>query len=103
MNQVEVIGYTHPDGYILCDACGESLAKTGLVRPILADQHVFFIGWSCDCCSQELSPSGTWVCRLDHFEDLEPDWDDAYDASSALASAGWGVDEDYRGDSGDWN
>jgi|GEM_PF-3101630 len=103
MHTTDAIGYTHPDGYILCDACGENLAAAGLVRPIHADQHVFFIGWSCDCCSQELSPCGAWVCRVDPAEDPEPDWDDAYDASSALASAGWGTDEGYRCGGDDWN
>jgi hypothetical protein len=31
--------------------------------------------------------------------DYEPDHDDRFDVDSALASVGWGMDEDY----GDWD
>ena len=42
----------------------------------------------CDLCWEVMEPE-------DPELDGEPVWDDEYDASSALSSAGWGTDEDY--------
>lgn len=41
--------------------------------------------------------------ELDEQFDNEPDCDDQWADANALASAGWGTDEDYGGyDDGDW-
>ena len=41
--------------------------------------------------------------ELDEQFDNEPDCDDQWADANALASAGWGTDEDYGGyDEGDW-
>ena len=42
----------------------------------------------CDLCWEIMVPE-------EEIEDREPAWNDDYDASSALSSAGWGTDEDY--------
>lgn len=98
MKSYDVIGYAHQDGFVLCAGCGQDLDGTGddiEVHPIFAAELEGFIGYDCDCCHQVLTEDGSWDDLPGGNEDQEPDWDDGYDASSALASAGWGTDEDY--------
>ena len=98
MKSDDVIGYAHQDGFILCNECGRELDGTGediQVQPIFADELADFIGYGCDRCGQVLNDSGEWDGLPFYDEDREPTWDDDYDASSALASAGLGTDEDY--------
>ena len=40
--------------------------------------------------------------ELDEQFDNEPDFDDQWADANALASAGWGTDEDYGGGDIDW-
>jgi hypothetical protein len=41
--------------------------------------------------------------QFDNEPDCEDNWDGAWADANALASAGWGTDEDYGGcDDGDW-
>ncbi|MBP7867036.1 MAG: hypothetical protein KA419_13925 [Acidobacteria bacterium] len=43
----------------------------------------------CDLCWEVMVPEDP------DFTFSEPEWNDDFDVSSALASAGWGTDEDY--------
>ena len=104
MKSYDVIGYAHQDGFILCTECGRELDGTGediVVQPIFAGELESFIGFDCDRCGQVLTDAGEWDSLPTFDGDREPTWSDEYDASSALASAGLGTDEDYGSFGGD--
>ena len=54
-------------------------------------------GWTMSDIAEELNIPLTWVQAA--LQDLEENYDDSMDGDfdSAMASAGWGTDEDYGG------
>ena len=63
--------------------------------------HSFWLEWQASSMDEK---QAIWDSMIQHFNEMvEADLGDMDgDHASALASAGWGTDEDYGGSASDW-
>jgi hypothetical protein len=70
-----------------CDVCNEALAR------FWRDDK----GAVCETCGRDDSPCNAEGDVVEYEDDDLPSTIDCYEDAEALASAGWGTDEDYGG------